>query len=67
MRKGSFAAIGPDALNMDKLRIGGLRPSIQIVMGYEVNFDEFTIALPGEEITGDRILRNPHAYIPGDK
>ena len=64
---GSFMVIGPDALNKDKLGVGRLWSSNQIVLGYELGMGLFVITMPDGEIIGSQNLLDSPAYGHGDR
>ena len=59
--------IGNDSLNLDKLGVEGLWSSKQIILGYEVDFGKFTIALPGEKAVGAHVLIESPPFGPGSR
>ena len=65
--RGSFLAIGNDALNKSKLIIEGLWNSLCNVLGYDVNFGDFTITLPGEKVIGAQVLIRSPCFTPGNR
>ena len=64
---GSFLVIGNDALNEEKLRIEGEWKSLHIILGYEVDFENFTITLPSEKIIGAQVLLQSPCFTPGNR
>ena len=56
---GSLLVIGDEALNEDNLKIEGLWQSTHIILGYEVNFDEFSIAIT---LQGEKIMAPPPKF-----
>ena len=67
LEDGSFMVIGADSSNKEKLRIEVARSSKQIVLGYELDLDLFTITLPDGEIIGAQNLLDSAAFGPGNR
>ena len=59
--------IGADALNKEKLGVEGLWSSKQIVLGYELDLNLFTITLPDAKIIGAQNLLDSACFDPGNR
>ena len=64
--RGSFLVIGNDALNKDKLTLEGAWRPMRIILGCEVNLEDFTITLPSEKIIGAQVLLRSPCFAPGN-
>ena len=57
--------LGVDSINMGQMGQEGIWSQEQIMMGFEINTEDYTIALPDAKIEGARLFVVSDTYIPG--